>query len=64
MDLQVRPLHEPQTFIDEVDVGVGQLKALMIWTWVVTELVSPPALPCISDIYITIHNSCKITVMK
>ena len=40
LDLQDWPLHMLQQFIDEVDVEVGQFKAL---DWVVTELTSLPA---------------------
>ena len=41
--LQDQPLHMLQQFIDEVDVGVGQLKT-WTWAWVAAASVSPPAL--------------------
>ena len=42
-NLQDWPLHVLQQFIHGVDVTVGQSKP-WIWTWVVAELLSPPAL--------------------
>ena len=44
LDLQVRPLHLFQQFIDEVGVGVGYL-VILVLVWVVAGLISLPAFP-------------------